>query len=223
MLILVTGARRGIGRELVSQLAARGDIVVAVTRDGALDLPDSPRIRREACELADDASIAALAKRLAGTALDAVINNAGVWGGDHQSVDDFDPVEAARTYRINALAPLAISLALLPNLRRGKGKKLLHVTSGLGSIADNSSGGDYAYRMSKAALNMMSRSLAVDLRRDGIASAVINPGWVSTDMGGRDAPTKVGDSVRGILRELDKLSLATSGSFLNWKGGHYAW
>jgi NAD(P)-dependent dehydrogenase (short-subunit alcohol dehydrogenase family) len=93
----------------------------------------------------------------------------------------------------------------------------------MGSIADNASGGYYAYRMSKAALNMMSRSLAVDLRGDGILSVVINPGWVQTDMGGANAPTPVGDSVRGILTQIDAATLEQSGEFLNWKGGRYPW
>lgn len=107
--------------------------------------------------------------------------------------------------------------------RRGRVKKFVHLTSGMGSISDNTSGGSYAYRMSKAALNMMSRSLARDLAGEGIASYVINPGWVQTDMGGSGAPTPVADSVRGILREVDKATLADSGEFLNWKGNRYAW
>jgi NAD(P)-dependent dehydrogenase (short-subunit alcohol dehydrogenase family) len=111
----------------------------------------------------------------------------------------------------------------LPHLRRGSGKKLVHVTSGMGSIGDNASGGFYAYRMSKAALNMMSRCLAADLRGEGIVSVVINPGWVQTDMGGSSAPTTVQDSVAGILREVDRATLADSGEFLNWKGNRYPW
>ncbi len=209
MKVLVTGTNRGIGQELVRQLAARGDEVVAITRAD--------------CDVGDPASIAALAKRLDGVALDIVINNAGVWGGEHQSATNFDPVEAMATYQINALGPLLVSLALVPNLRRGTAKKLLHVTSGMGSIGDNTSGGAYAYRMAKAALNMASRSLANDLRSDGIASAVINPGWVQTDMGGNRAPTPVTDSVAGILRALDALTIATTGTFLDWKGGTYPW
>jgi len=102
-------------------------------------------------------------------------------------------------------------------------KKLVHVTSNMGSITDNTSGGYYAYRMSKAALNMMSRSLAVDLRGEGITSVVINPGWVQTDMGGPGAPTPVADSVRAILREVDRATLADSGEFLNWRGNRCAW
>jgi NAD(P)-dependent dehydrogenase (short-subunit alcohol dehydrogenase family) len=93
----------------------------------------------------------------------------------------------------------------------------------MGSIEDNTNGGTYAYRMSKAALNMMSRSLAADLRGERIVSVVINPGWVQTDMGGPSAPTPVEDSVRGILREIDRATLEDSGAFLNWKGDRYPW
>ena len=181
------------------------------------------RARIELCDVASEPSIAGLAARLGEAPLDVVINNAGVWGGDKQSVARFDAAEALRTYQTDALGPLLVSLALLPHLRRGSAKKLLHITSGMGSIGDNSSGGFYAYRMAKAALNMASRSLANDLRSEGIASAVIDPGWVKTDMGGGGAPTAVADSVTGILARLDELTLETSGSFLRWRGGTCPW
>ncbi len=224
MTFLVTGASRGIGLELVRQLRARGDEVIATVRDekSAGPLRDL-RARVEICDVASEPSIAGLAARLGDAALDVVINNAGVWGGDKQSVTRFDAAEALRTYQTNALGPLLVSLALLPHLRRGTQKKLLHVTSGMGSIGDNSSGGSYGYRMAKAALNMASRSLAHDLKREGIASAVINPGWVQTDMGGSAAPTPVADSVAAILVRLGELTLETSGAFLNWRGGTYPW
>ena len=113
--------------------------------------------------------------------------------------------------------------ALLPHVRRGGAKKLVHITSGMGSIADNQRGESYGYRMSKAALNMMSKSLSIDLRGDGIISFVINPGWVQTDMGGTSAPTPVADSAAGILARIDAATLETSGTFQNWNGGTYPW
>jgi len=229
MRILVTGANRGIGLELCRQLLARGDTVEAAVRnpDSATDLraldPGDGRLRLHRCDVTDDAQVSALAHALGDGPLDAVINNAGVRGGGGEALADLDLAEAVRTYDVNALGPVRITRAVLPHLRRGAGKKILHVTSGMGSIEDNTSGGAYGYRMAKAALNMAARSLAVDLRGDGIASAVINPGWVQTDMGGARAPTAVADSARGLLRALDELGPATSGQFLKWNGGRYPW
>jgi NAD(P)-dependent dehydrogenase (short-subunit alcohol dehydrogenase family) len=228
MHVLVTGANRGIGLELARQLLSRGDKVDAAVRDPERAaqlraLAPATRLRIHRCDVADGASVAALARALGDTALDVLVNNAGVWGGERQRVGDMDFAEAMRTYEINALGALRVSLAVLPHLRRGTGKKILSITSGMGSIDDNKSGGYLGYRMSKAALNMMAKTLAVDLRGDGIASAVINPGWVKTDMGGAGAPTAVADSARGIIAQLDALTLETSGRFLNWRGGTYAW
>jgi NAD(P)-dependent dehydrogenase (short-subunit alcohol dehydrogenase family) len=227
MRVVVTGANRGIGLELVRQLLARGDEVEAACRRpedaGELRELASPHLRVHRCDVADDASVRAFAAELGTAAIDLVINNAGVSGGQRQSLRELDFAEAARTYEIDALGPLRIALALLPHVRRGSGKKLVHVTSGLGSIGDNRSGGFYGYRMAKAALNMASKTLAVDLRGEGIVSVVINPGWVQTDMGGRNASVPVADSVRGILREIDAATLDRTGEFLDWKGGTYPW
>jgi NAD(P)-dependent dehydrogenase (short-subunit alcohol dehydrogenase family) len=230
MKTLVTGANRGIGLELVRQLSSRGDEVVACARNPAdareLTALAGDRVRLHRLDVADAASVRALATALGSAAIDVLFNVAGVYGDDDQSLDamtDLALADVARTYEVNAIGALRVVVALLPHVRRGAAKKLVHLTSGMGSISDNTSGGDYAYRMSKAALNMMSRSLSVDLRGEGILSVVINPGWVQTDMGGRGAPTPVADSVRGILREIDRATLADSGEFLNWKGNRYAW
>jgi NAD(P)-dependent dehydrogenase (short-subunit alcohol dehydrogenase family) len=231
MRAIVTGANRGIGLELVRQLKARGDEVEACARQPAeaeaLKALAGDRVRLHALEVTDDRSVRALANALEGVAIDIVFNVAGVYGGPGQSVrqmaDDLALGDVARTYDVNAMGPLRVAVALLPNVRLGAIKKLVHVTSGMGSIDDNTSGGYYAYRMSKAALNMMSKSLAVDLKREGIASYVINPGWVQTDMGGRSAPTRVEDSVKAILREVDRATLADSGAFLDYKGGRLTW
>lgn len=228
---VVTGANRGIGLELVRQLLARGDHVDACARKPeeatALRALAAPRLRVHPLDVTDAASVRALATALGDTPVDLLFNVAGVYGGAVQSLaqmaEDLTLADVTRTYDVNATGALRVAVALLPHVRRGTGKKLVHVTSGMGSIADNGSGGYYAYRMSKAALNMMSRSLAVDLRGEGILSCVINPGWVQTDMGGRSAPTPVADSVRGILATVDAATLADSGEFLNWKGNRYPW
>jgi len=231
MKVVVTGANRGIGLELVRQLAARGDHVEACARtpDAAPELAAlaGDHVRVHPLDVRDAASVRALAGALGDTAIDIVFNVAGVYGGSRQSLrqmaEDLELGDVTSTLDVNATGALRVTVALLPHLRRGAAKKLVHVTSGMGSITDNTSGGYYAYRMSKAALNMMSRSLAVDLRPEGIASVVINPGWVQTDMGGASAPTPVDESVRGILRVIDGATLADSGEFLNWKGNRYPW
>ncbi len=231
MRVVVTGANRGIGLELVRQLLARGDSVEACVREPArateLAALATETLRIHQVDVREPGTVTRLAETLGDLAVDVVINCAGVYGGPAQSLgqmaDDLRLGDVAATYDINAMGPLRVAVALLPHVRRGSGKKLVHVTSGMGSIEDNTSGGYYAYRMSKTALNMMSRSLAVDLRSEGIISFVINPGWVQTDMGGARAPTPVADSVRGILARIDAATLAESGEFLNWTGERYPW
>jgi len=231
MRIVVTGASRGIGLELVRQLAGRGDTVEACARRpadaGALTALAGDRVTLHSLDVRDPVSVHSLARSLRDAPIDIVFNVAGVYGGPRQSLgqmaEDLALDEVTSVLDINATGPLRIAVALLPHVRRGATKKLVHVTSEMGSIGDNTSGGYYAYRMSKAALNIMSRSLAVDLRGEGIVSVVINPGWVQTDMGGPGAPTPVADSVRGILREVDRATLADSGEFLNWNGERLPW
>ncbi len=227
MRIVITGANRGIGIELVRQCLARGDSVIATARNprDAGELQSLAASSREltvlACDVSDDASVRAFAAEVTG-AVDVLINNAGVMGA-MTSLENLDTDDALKTYSINALGPLRVTGALLPQLRQGKVKKVLHVTSGMGSIADNTSGGAYGYRMSKAGLNMGSRSMAADLKSDGISVAVINPGWVKTDMGGGGAEIDVTTSAAGILAQLDTLSSENSGEFLDYAGKRWPW
>jgi len=230
MRALVTGANRGIGLELVRQLSARGDTVDACARtpDTATDLKAlaGDKVRLHALDVTDAASVRALATALGDAAIDVVFNVAGIEGGPQslrELADDLSLDAVTSTFDVNAAGALRVTVAVLPHVRRGTVKKLVHVTSGMGSISDNGSGGSYAYRMSKAALNMMSKSLAVDLKSEGITSVVINPGWVQTDMGGSRAPTPVDESIRGMLSVIDAATLADSGEFLNWKGNRYPW
>ena len=225
MRVVVTGASRGIGLELVRQLLARGDVVDACVRDPdratELRALARPTLHIHHVDVTDQVSVDALARAI-DAPVDVVINNAGI-NRPRQKLTDLDLAATAELYATNAIGPLRVTHALLPHVRRGSAKKLVHVTSGMGSIADNKRGESYGYRMSKAALNMMSKSLSIDLRDDGITSIVINPGWVKTDLGGASAPTPVEDSVRGILARIDEATLETSGSFLNWNGGTYPW
>ena len=226
----MTGANRGIGLELVRQLAARGDAVHATARAPeqaaalrALAEESGGLVSIHPLDVTDAASVAAFAGALGDVPVDLLVNNAGVYGGARQHLGDIDFADALRTYEVNALGALRVTTAVLPNLRRAEGAKIISVTSGMGSIAENRSGSFYAYRMSKAALNMMARTLAADLRGAGIASAVINPGWVRTDMGGPSAPTPVEESVRGMLREIDAFTVERTGAFLDWLGRPYPW
>jgi NAD(P)-dependent dehydrogenase (short-subunit alcohol dehydrogenase family) len=225
MRIVITGANRGIGLELTRQCLARNDTVIATAREPSkaaeLRALESKNLTILECDVSDDASVKAFAAKVSGP-IDALINNAGVMG-QQASFEKLGFDGALETFSVNALGPLRVTQALLPSLRAGGAKKVLHVTSGMGSIGDNHSGGSYAYRMSKAALNMGSRSMANDLKREGLSVAVINPGWVKTDMGGRGAPTEVTESAAGILKQLDALNAKNSGEFLDYSGKSWPW
>lgn len=223
MHVVVTGANRGIGLEFVRQYLARGERVTAACRAPqeahalrALGASAGDRLRVLACDVGDDASVADFARALGEVPVDLLINNAGV-GGEWGDLDALSTEAALRTYSVNALGPLRVTRALLPNLLRGARRHVAHVTSGMGSIADNTSGGAYAYRMSKAALNMASKTLSIDLRDKGIVSVVINPGWVQTDMGGAGAPLPVDASVAAMIARFEALTPDDSGRFLDWR------
>jgi NAD(P)-dependent dehydrogenase (short-subunit alcohol dehydrogenase family) len=226
---VVTGANRGLGLEFTRQLAARGDLVEACARDPErspklreLAEASGDRVRVHACDIGDDASVRALAKSLGDVAVDVLVNNAGVMG-KMQSLTELDLADAAHTFDVNALGPIRVTRALLPHLLRAKTRRVAHITSGMASIADNNTGGGYGYRMSKAALNMMNRSLSVEYADRGFTCVVINPGWVQTDMGGSGAPTPVKESIEKMLARLDALTPADNGSFVDYKGGTYPW
>jgi len=228
MKIVITGANRGIGLELTRQYLARGDSVHAGARTpgragelAALMEPSSGRLRIHACDVALETSVRAFAATVT-EPVDLLINNAGVRSRP-DSLEALDLDDAARAFQVNALGTLRVTAALLPMLRRSGGAKIANMSSGLGSIGDNTSGGSYGYRMSKAALNMASRSLAQDLRGEGLITVAISPGWVQTDMGGSDAPTPVAESVAGLIALIDRLTLQDSGSFLNFRGEPIAW
>jgi NAD(P)-dependent dehydrogenase (short-subunit alcohol dehydrogenase family) len=205
---LVTGANRGIGLELCRQLKARGDQVIAVCRRSSKAL-DALGIRVEAgIDVGDEAAVAALGKRIEGSKLDLLVNNAGILEGT--TLDQLDFQSIRRQMEVNAFGPLRVTAALLPLL--GEGSKIAIITSRMGSIGDNSSGSQYGYRMSKAAVNAAGVSLARDLRGRGVAVAIIHPGMVRTEMTGGHG-IEPAESVRGILARIDALTLASSGSF----------
>jgi NAD(P)-dependent dehydrogenase (short-subunit alcohol dehydrogenase family) len=219
---LITGAAGGIGFELARQLAARDATVIAACRKSSAELAKLP-VRVEAgIDLATDAGCAALAARVAGVPLDLVIHNAGVLS--EESLDSLDEASVARIrhqFEVNAIAPLRLTALLAPQLARGA--KLVLITSRMGSIADNTSGGYYGYRMSKAALNAAGRSLAQDLAPRGVAVVMLHPGYVQTPMTGGRGDVDAATAARGLLARIDELTSATSGRFLHANGSPLPW
>ncbi len=205
---LVTGANRGIGLELCRQLKARGDDVIGVCRKGSAEL-DALHVRIEpGIDVSDSSSIAQLAKRLADVKLDVLINNAGVLHAESLDRMRFDDIE--KQFEINALGPLRVTMALLPLLHDGS--KVVIITSRMGSIGDNGSGGYYGYRMSKAAVNAAGVSLAHDLKDRGIAVGLLHPGMVATELTGKNGiPAQ--EAVRAVVQRIDALTLTSSGRF----------
>jgi NAD(P)-dependent dehydrogenase (short-subunit alcohol dehydrogenase family) len=170
----------------------------------------------------DEASIAALARALGGAAIDVLVNNAGVYGR-RQSLGHIDYGGWEGVLRTNVLAPVAVTEALLPALQRAERPRVALITSRMGSIADNTSGGTYAYRSSKAALNAAGRSLALDLRGRGIIVLLLHPGWVRTDMGGAGAPLAPRDSIAALRRIIDGAQMPDSGGFFSYDGSEVPW
>lgn len=224
---VITGANRGLGLELARQLSARGDEVLATTRDVArspelttLAKGSGGLVRVFSCDVAKEPSVRGFAESLGALAVDVVVNNAGVMG-EMQSLEGLDLADVTSTFDVNALGPIRVTRALLPHLERGKARRIVQISSAMGSITDNTSGGAYGYRMAKAALNMANKSMSVDLAGRGFVCVVMNPGWVQTDMGGPSAPTPVAESVRNMLRRIDALTPAENGRFLNHKAGEF--
>lgn len=230
--VVVTGASRGIGLEFARRWAEQGDHVFALARDpsGSKELtelagrfPDN--LVATTCDVADDRSVAAARDQVAAAVdgIELLVNNAGIMGG-RKGPEEVDFEEIRRHMEVNALGPLRTTGALLPLLRQGRPvRRLVHMTSLMGSIEDNRSGDAYAYRMSKAALNMASRSLAVDLADEGIVSVVLHPGWVRTRMGGRGARLTVEEAVAALIRTIERLGPEESGGFYDREGGPLPW
>lgn len=216
--ILITGANRGIGLELCRQLVSRGDEVIAVCRSvndqlGSLNL----RVI-EGIDVSTTGSIRRLQNQAGLDGLDWIINNAGILSVESLDGLDFEAIQ--RQFNVNALGPLRVTTALLPRL--GSGSKIGIITSRMGSVGDNTSGGYYGYRMSKAAVNMAGRCLAQDLEPRGIAVVLLHPGMVATEMsGGKGIPPA--QSVQGLIQRMDALNMTQTGSFWHAEGGRLPW
>jgi len=217
--ILVTGANRGIGLELCRQLVVSGEQVIAVCRRRSKELDAVGVSVATGIDVSSDKDVKDLARRLKGVRLDTVINNAGIL--ESVQLEALDMKSMRNQFEINALGPLRITQALLPNLRSSA--KVAIITSRMGSIADNTSGGSYGYRMSKAAVNMAGKSLSLDLHPKGIAVALIHPGYVKTDMTGFSGMIEASEAAAGILDRIRELDLNNTGTFWHMNGETLPW
>jgi NAD(P)-dependent dehydrogenase (short-subunit alcohol dehydrogenase family) len=217
---LVTGANRGIGLALVELLRQREMNVLATCRKSSAELERTGAEVVSGIELTEDAGIQRLVSAVGARSLDLVINNAGimVWP---ETLEKLDVAAVRRQFEVNALGPLRVTAALRSRL--GRGAKVGLITSRMGSIDDNGSGGAYGYRMSKAALNMAGKSLAIDLKPAGVAVAILHPGMVKTELTGSHGQVEPLEAARGLLARLDELTLETTGGFWHANGERLPW
>ncbi len=216
---VITGANRGIGLEICRLARARGDNVIALCRNASGELEELDVRIESGIDVAEDASMTDIARRLQGESIDLLINNAGLLR--RQSLDNHHLDAMRAQYEVNALGPLRVTAACLPML--AKDAKVALITSRMGSITDNTSGSHYGYRISKAALNIAGVSLAHDLRDRGTALILLHPGHVRTDMTGHSGNVEPADAAADLLRRIDELTLDSSGSFQHANGEILPW
>lgn len=217
---IVTGANRGIGLEYCRQLKNRGDDVIALCRSASDELENLGISIETNVDITADESVADFVQKLDGKPIDVLINNAGIL--DRVSLRNLDFNSIRQQFEVNALGSLRLTQALLANLKQNS--KVIMMTSRMGSIEDNTSGGSYGYRMSKAALSMAGKSLSVDLKPQGIAVAILHPGLVKTRMTGfTDSGITPKQAVKGLLARIDELNLENTGTFWHANGEILPW
>ena len=216
--VLITGANRGIGLRLCRQFAARGDDVVAVCRETTDELSALGIRIIDGIDVGSGTAVETLRQELDGLPIDILVNNAGILLRDNFGEIDYDTM--IEQYKVNTLGPLRVTEALADNLHEGS--RVAIVSSRVGSIEDNGSGGNYGYRASKAAVNMVGMNLRHELLPRGIAVAILHPGLVATDMTGGSGIAPA-DSARGLIERIDELSLANSGGFWHAEGYTLPW
>ena len=227
--VLITGANRGIGLEMARIYVGQGDRVIACCRDpegaDALNqLAEEGDVRVQKVSVGEADSVAAMAKDLEGTAIDVLINNAGMGGPayENQTVSNMDFEGWAETFNINTMAPVRVMQALDSNLKLAENPKVVSITSQMGAL-DLDMTVAYAYCTSKAAPNKFMRMAAIEMAREGIAVCVIHPGWVRTDMGGPGAAISPEESAQGMINVIAGLNAENTGSFWMWNGETHAW
>ncbi|MBL9096311.1 MAG: SDR family oxidoreductase [Alphaproteobacteria bacterium] len=227
--LLVTGANRGLGLEFVRQYAAAGARILACARHpgeakALLDLAAASKgkVTVHPLDVSSDASVAHLAGEVGAVPIDILINNAGVYGGDHQRLGSLDYETWAHTLNVNTLGPVRMIEALRTNLGQGRDKKAIAITSAMGSTPRHD-GAALIYRSSKAALNNAIHGIAVALKGDGIIAVPMHPGWVQTDMGGPSAPLTPPEAVASMIKVISGLTPADSGRYINYDGNEIPW
>ncbi len=217
--IFITGANRGIGLEYCRQYKNSGNTVIAVCRSPSSELLELGVDIIEGIDVSDASSVEKLAEQLQGKQIDIAINNAGVML--NETLDDLDLDGIQQQFAVNTLGPLLVTKALLPVM--ASPSKLILITSRMGSIADNTSGGYYGYRMSKAALNIAGKSLACELKDKGIAVGILHPGFVKTDMTNHSGNITPSEAVEGLIKRTEELTLDNSGTFWHSDGQVLPW
>ena len=227
--ILITGANRGLGLEFVERYLESGDDVMASYRneDSSFDLikmsNERSNLKLLQLDVSSNKSLNSFAENLGDSPIDIFINNAGVYGPRNSSFGNVDEENWIPAIKINAIAPILLTQLIIKNIKSGADKKLIYITSKMGSIDDNKGGGAYVYRSSKTALNAVVKSLSVDLENEGMTVALIHPGWVKTDMGGPNALIDKDTSVRGMIEVISNLDISSTGNFYNYDGSIIPW
>ena len=223
--VLITGANRGLGLEFVRSFAAEGWRVHACARN----IEKAKRVKAidgdvvcHKLDVTNGLKVASLARSLAEEPLDLLINNAGVYG-PRTGFGETDYDEWDAVLQVNVLAPLRLVERFIGMLAKGEGRTVVNVSSRMGSIASNTTGSSYIYRSSKAALNMVTKGLSVDLAPRGVTVVSLHPGWVQTDMGGEEADIPAEESIAGMRKVIAGLSPADSGKFFNYDGSEIGW
>lgn len=222
--ILITGANRGIGLKFAEILSANNNIY-ATARDitNADDLKKFDNTELLELDLLNKDSIKSFCSELKDIPLDMIINNAGIFQDEQMEETILDPELWLDEIMINAVGPVVLSQKLKENIMSGNDKKIIFISSQMGSIDDNYSGGYYFYRTSKSALNSAAKSLSIDWKADGISVLMLHPGWVRTDMGGSNAKLDIDTSVRKMLDVINSLDMGKTGTFLNYEGKKLEW
>lgn len=225
--VLITGANRGIGLELTKRFLDAGSRVLGTYRD--LDyakelakLAKSSALSLHRLDVSDAQSVDHLRDKLRDMTIDVLVNNAGIMGGERQSLDDMDYSAWVRAFEVNTIAPFRLITSLRANLQQSDNPRAVTLSSQMGALSRQSTG-SHAYRSSKAAVNKVMQVLSMELKADGIVVCPVHPGWVRTDMGGNAADISVEESGSGLFDLIGSLTAEHSGRFWTWEGKEHPW